>query len=67
MNNIVRHTKERAFERLAPRDYFIYCARTGLGQDKCTLKELSKVFGLCQERVRQISKAAERKLNQPSP
>ncbi|MDY6867457.1 MAG: sigma-70 family RNA polymerase sigma factor [Chloroflexota bacterium] len=56
-----------ALDELTEREAKILTMRFGLnGSEKHTLKELGEVFGITRERIRQIQKAALRKLRHPN-
>jgi len=57
---------ERLLDNLTPRETNVLCLRYGLrGHESHTLKEVGKMFNLSRERIRQIEKAALKKLRQP--
>jgi len=57
---------ERLLDNLTPRETNVLCLRYGLrGHESHTLKEAGKMFNLSRERIRQIEKAALKKLRQP--
>ncbi|MCA9944849.1 MAG: sigma-70 family RNA polymerase sigma factor [Ardenticatenaceae bacterium] len=57
---------DRLLDRLTPREAHVLCLRYGLrGNEAHTLKEVGKLFNLSRERIRQIEKAALKKLRQP--
>jgi RNA polymerase sigma factor (sigma-70 family) len=57
-----RDAVERALASLLPRQARILKLRYGIGQPECTLQKIAEMFHLTRERIRQIQKAAEKKL-----
>jgi RNA polymerase sigma factor (sigma-70 family) len=57
-----RDAVERALASLLPRQARILKLRYGIGQPECTLQKIAEMFNLTRERIRQIQKAAEKKL-----
>ncbi len=65
--NLLTEDVINALDELTDREAKILTMRFGLnGSEKHTLKELGEIFGITRERIRQIQKAALRKLRHPN-